>query len=800
MRHSPARPQRTIDLLRPHLDGVSHALDLHPGDPDLRGVVGLPAEVAHVPVTSDIEVSRDQRCLLVTRVAAGADPQEAVGDLDGAAAGARAVVFLRSGLEHAPVLGLGAALADAGWRVLGFGELLYEVAPSAVVAVRAGDGGKDDGHADAGDSGDRDQDGGHADTGDDDLAEHNRRVLERALVPLLLARLEGGEDGDEGDAEHLRDRLAYLERQLDRLRDDAAEHRERERVLKRDLRTAQRKLGQMETSTSYRVGHALVRSTRSPGAAKRLPKELAKALREREAPATTTPEVAEEHAGGAEAQERSGEPAERWRLVDGLTTRFTADVAPSLAVVGTAEFADVLGRHAAVTRLLPHDAALLLERMRPGAVLVQASAVLHGSPWAGGGTSVSVERDRDLAQVLAAASAAGVSTVWWWDAPAASLPLLRSVAATCDVVLSADGRLGPAWAPGADLHHVDVAARGGDGVVHLHTGGPRAPVGLLREALRAAARRTTTRVVVDLLDHPRLADVAVETGAELSVATPNDRYAAYRDAAVVLASPFTSAPDGTDAVGPTLAALLSGARVVSGPNPVLRDLVGDLVTFVDTADELPDALEQALTAAPADDAARWRQLRHLAAVASPYTALRRLGGHLGHQVDPTPQRAVTVVTDLDGDAEPFVAAALAQRTRPQVVVARGAQPGLHDRALAELEAAGIQVIATGPSRGALPLTAPTPWVVRLDAGAELHPDHLHDLLLAAELGPLPDAVGYADRLGPAERLPDTGTLLRAELVRRRGRTAADRWTPLGLRSLGVPRLHEPQATTGEVTP
>ncbi|HSK22162.1 MAG TPA: hypothetical protein VK906_03255, partial [Egicoccus sp.] len=210
---------------------------------------------------------------------------------------------------------------------------------------------------------------------------------------------------------------------------------------------------------------------------------------------------------------------------------------------------------------------------------------------------------------------------------------------------------------------------------------------------------------------------------------------------------------------------------------------------------------------PVDDVERWRRLRHLAAVASPYTALRRLAASLGGQVDPAPQRAVTVVADLAADAEPLVAAVLAQRARPQVVVVRGASRDRHDRALAELEAAGIQVIAAGAGDASLPLTAPTPWVVKVgvdDRGgvdtALRDPDHLSDLLLAAELGPLPDAVGYADRLGPAEALPETGTLLRADLLRRRGTTSADRWTPLGVRSLGVPRLPRPDATTDEVTP
>ncbi|HSK22603.1 MAG TPA: hypothetical protein VK906_05490, partial [Egicoccus sp.] len=566
MRHSPARPQRTVDLLRPHLDGVSHALDLHPGDPDVRGVLGLPPDVAHVPVSARLDVSRDEHSLLVTRLRPGDTATDAAADLADGEPGARALVLLLAPLESAPVLALGAALADAGWRVLDFGELLYPSAPSAVVAVR---------------------------TDDDDLVETNRARLERALVPLLLSRLDAGQDGEIDDAEHLRDRLAHLERQLERLRDDASEHRERERVLKRDLRTANRKLSQMEGSTSYRVGHALVRSTRSPGAAKRLPKELAKALRDTGTASTPAePTIAEEHAGGGSEADGQGVPAERWRLVNGLTASFRADVAPVLAVVGTPELSDVLSRHASVTSLLPHDASLLLERLRPGAVIVQASAVLRGSPWTGAGTSVSVERDRDLAELLLTASSDGIPTVWWWDAPAASLPLLRSVAATCDLTLSADGRLGPAWTPGAHLHHVDVHARGGEGIVHVHTGGPRAPVGLLREALRAAADRAPTSVVVDVLDHPRLADVAVDTGAQLVVADPHDPWCAYRDAKVVLASPFTVAPDGTDAVGPSLAALLAGAQVVSGPNPALQDLVGDLVTFVDDAADLPAALDE----------------------------------------------------------------------------------------------------------------------------------------------------------------------------------------------------------------
>ncbi|GGI05971.1 hypothetical protein [Egicoccus halophilus] len=789
MRHSPARPLRTVDLLRPHLTGVGHALDLHPGDPDLRGVLGLPADVAHVPVTSPLAAARDASCLLVTRLRVGGDPAEVAGDLDDAGPGARALVLLLGPPESLPVLGLGSALAEAGWRVLAFGELLYELAPGALVAVRDEDG--------------------------DDLGEDNRRVLERALVPLLLARLDADEDGQVDDAGHLRDRLAQLERQLERLRDDASERRGRERSLERELRQARRRLAQMEASTSYRVGHALVRTSKNPKAVTRLPREVARAVRDRGTSASVTvPGNGTGPPDATSADARGPQPAERRRLVDGLSVAHTADVAPNLALVGTPRLATLLGRHASVTTLLPHDADLLLERLRPAALVVQASAVLRGSPWAGAGTSVSVERDRDLARLLTTASSAGVPTVWWWDAPAAALPLLRAVAATCDVVFSADGRLGPAWTPGADLHALDLAAHhaaaAGGGVVHVHTGGPRAPVGLLRDALRVAAQRARTRVVVDVLDHPRLADITVETGAELALADPHDASAVYADAAVVLASPFTVAPDGTDALGPTLAALLAGARVITGPNPALQELVGELVTVVTGADELPGALEAALAAEPMDDAQRWRQLRRLAAVASPYTALRRLGSAVGGALDPAPQRAVTVVAEFGGhdavvddrapgDPDALIDGVLAQRDRPQVLVARGVRPGHRDRALAELEAAGIQVVATARADGALPSTVDTPWTVRLDAGTRLHPDHLHELLLAAELGPRPDVVGFAGRLGPTEDLPPTGTLLRSALVGRRA-GGSDRAMPLGRRTLGVPPIHLADAPTDEGRP
>jgi hypothetical protein len=98
----------------------------------------------------------------------------------------------------------------------------------------------------------------------------------------------------------------------------------------------------------------------------------------------------------------------------------------------------MLAPDAAVHPVLPHDADVVLESEGADVVLIEAAAMLAGSPWAYAGDPAAADRGRRLGRLIAAARALGKPVIFIRNVPAYLAPGLDWVAASCDAV-SDDG-------------------------------------------------------------------------------------------------------------------------------------------------------------------------------------------------------------------------------------------------------------------------------------------------------------------------------------------------------------------------
>ena len=99
-----------------------------------------------------------------------------------------------------------------------------------------------------------------------------------------------------------------------------------------------------------------------------------------------------------------------------------------------------LAPDAVVHPLLPHDADIVVEATGADLVLIQASALLPGEPWAYATDPAAADRGRRLARMIVMARALGKPVVLLRDVPHSLMPGIGWLAASCDAVL--DGGLG----------------------------------------------------------------------------------------------------------------------------------------------------------------------------------------------------------------------------------------------------------------------------------------------------------------------------------------------------------------------
>ena len=247
------------------------------------------------------------------------------------------------------------------------------------------------------------------------------------------------------------------------LAEDAGLLAERERLSQqlRDTRVqlamTQTRLSALEQSSTMKFGRTIANAAKKPwprGAL--LPRDLYKLWRDRGAPKSGA-----QNAANALAQAQLADlKGNGGRFLSALTPPGTLSLDdPALALAGLAGNTSglvitgaisalgcaTLAPDAVVQPLLPHDADVVVEATGADIVLIQASALLPGEPWAYATDPAAADRGRRLARMIVMARALGKPVVLVRDVPHSLMPGIGWLAASCDAVLDdggLDGGLG----------------------------------------------------------------------------------------------------------------------------------------------------------------------------------------------------------------------------------------------------------------------------------------------------------------------------------------------------------------------
>jgi hypothetical protein len=557
---------------------------------------------------------------------------------------------------------------------------------------------------------------------------------------------------------------------------------ERERLSRqlRDTRMqlamTEARLSALEQSATMRFGRTIANAAKKPwprGAL--LPRDLYKLWRDRGAPKTGAANAATALAS-AQLADLKGTGG---RFLSALTAPGATPVAdPARALAGTAGSPDglvvtgalsalgcaTLAADAVVHPLLPHDADIVVEGAGADVVVVQASALLPGEPWAHATDPAAADRGRRLARMIVMARSLGKPVILVRDVPHSLMPGIGWLAASCDAVL--DGGFG-----------VQLARFNPAGVTSAR---PTAPVYAgERDPREAPAVRalldTLTGVVTDGSGGPHASSPQAGSAVRLTGARSwRSLPALYRDHAVFVTA---SAEQGREQAA-------SGAHVI-----------GPLGSGLDAA-TVRGQLEAARGARPLSLTEIRTRLRDISAEHSTPARLAALVMAAGLPAGLVSGRQLGVLTAVTDAAQAgrLAATLLGQRLRPAEVIA-GCPAGTADAvraALGMLTAHGIRVQVTdaplpgpgAPSPGAdwaRPLTrlASAPWLALWAADGGQPDTHLLDLAGARECAQA-DAVGFGAGEYEFTRWLEEPALVRATLLSRCGPAAGD-WGRHGLR-------------------
>ncbi len=428
-----------------------------------------------------------------------------------------------------------------------------------------------------------------------------------------------------------------------------------------------------------------------------------------------------------------------WGAGDGLLAAFNPPGAPAvgtgqlvIAGVLTARSAATLAGDAVVHPLMPHDAAMMLERTAADLVLIEASALLPGGPWAYAADPAAADRGRLLAGLIGLAHGLEKPVVLLRDVAPSRLPELGRLAARCDAVTDAGLGVQLARFNPIDLH----PDRPCEPVYH----GTRSP----RE--RPGLRRLLDELAIGTAD----ASGPVRLAGEVSW---RDTPSLYRRHGLFVAASAEQAHE----------QLACGARVIG---PVAAD-----AGPVPGADRIRDEIEAARGRGPCGVGEIRETLRGLFQEHATPVRLAGLARLAGLPAAPGESRQIAVLASPrdQGEMTRLARAMLRQQHRPAEVVVtlpvettgdgpaesfagrNGAGPApsapLNERAvrasLAEVTASGTAVRlvrARGPAQAARGVLAP--WTAPWEAGRDYPETHLLDLACALECSRA-DAVGYS---------------------------------------------------------
>lgn len=798
---------RIVDLLQPHVDGVAEVVDVTPPHVDVEPYLALPPAVAYrrssLDEVLDAGARRGPRDLLVAfaqPVAPGREPLDRVlALLDLLDVGGRALLLFGDEHEDLPAAALLGALGTARVQVRRLLPLDYGLVRSAALVERTdaplpllpplrpalAEGPRPD-----------------------DAATTLRLSNEREVLAFQLRALRTTAPQPTADGRHeatVADSASQL--RIEQLTTERQQLEGAHRAAEQELGVAQQRVAALERSPAYQIGRALIQAAKQPGPGTlRLPKRLWSLYQARargSGGATVAPVRTTTVRPGREHTLLHAHTAARLEPRRGL----------GLAGVWTTATAGRLAPDCRTATLLPDDAALTLERVRPDAVLIQAAAVRAGQPWAYAGTTVGLQRDVQLRDLVASARGLDVPVVLWMDVPSHEAGALRDLAPSCDLVVGEPGAGGATLAFHAGLqlathHPVDLD--------------PARPPHALHVGARDRRARPGDRALVDeLLRAVAPAGLAVheDPAAPDDVAWPDDlaphttgplpwrrSAAAYRRATLAVTGPARTG----EATARALEQLACGARLVGVPDPVLEALLRDALTVVAPADA-DGAVARLVAAGPPSTADVRRRLRRLWPEHGTRNQLAALARALGLPTSPAADLdvAVAVAVDPDRPLADLVGAVLAQRHRPaEVLVAVGAtgDAARVARGMEELRGAGltVQVLVVSeldPLRRLRQLSraAASPWIACWSQEGLRHAWALTDAVVAVECSRA-DAVGPVGAIDDGtfvDGLPVVGSLLRRAPAADDGLPLDDglrHWHRRGLRLFGVTDLPDEPPT------
>jgi hypothetical protein len=357
--------------------------------------------------------------------------------------------------------------------------------------------------------------------------------------------------------------------------------------------------------------------------------------------------------------------------------------------------------------LVPHDVDVMLESVGADLVLIEAAAMLAGSPWAYAGDPAATDRGRRLGRLIAAARAQGKPVVFIRNVPAHLAPGLDWVAASCDAV--SDDGFGVQL---ARFNPIGLAAERPADPVFAGARDPRQP--------------PAVRALLDTLTGP---GGPVTMTGEIGW---RRRPGLYREHAVFLSV----------SAGQAREQQASGARVVlaGGGLPAVRE-----------------QLEAAQAEPPRAGADAFGPLRDIFTEHATPARLAALAARTGLPAHLVSGRQIAVLALVpDADAAAGLAASVSrQRLAPAELIAvvtgrpgGSAEAASHavTAALSDLAARGVSVTAvpgTGPGWLAQAArTASAPWVAPWPSDHAPDSEYLLDLACARESAQA-DAVGFA---------------------------------------------------------
>ncbi len=579
--------------------------------------------------------------------------------------------------------------------------------------------------------------------------------------------------------------------------EDAGLAAERERLARtlRDTRLqlamTQARLTALQGSTKMRFGTILANAAHRPWPrGVQLPGELYKLWRERGIKPTSA-QTAATALASAQLTDLAGTGE---RFLSALTAPAALHLAdPALALSGLSAAGDAgdrglvvtgaisalgaatLAPDAVVHPLLPHDADVVLEGTGADLVLIEASALLPGNPWAFATDPAAADRGRRLARMIVMARSLGKPVVLVRNVPHSLMPGLSWLAPTVDAVIEGDlgvqlARFNPI---GAD---------------------PARPADALYAGDRDPREAPAIRALLDALTASGQAASALTTGGQAA----GDGQASG-DGAVRLsgARSWRGLPGlyqahavfVTASAGQALEQRASGARVVS--------LAGRAGT---AADEVRAEIEQVRAAGPLTTSQIRVALRDIFlnhATPARLTAFARAAGLPGGIVGGR-QIAVLARAEDVAAAGRLAAAVTRQWFRPAEVVVAAPQAVARQvtEALSGLADAGIRVVVDdgvtpvsfgeGEETARLARLAISAWAAPWLDGADRADTYLLDLACARECAQA-DAVGFGGEYEFTRSLGEAGPALA-----RRGLLLADApppaaWGGHGIRLLTVAR-------------